>query len=440
MTKRLNGLPVYKMTIDEKDSFTGVEYISLVDFPAIEVNWVAMSSNSYKLYAASQDQQILTGPAMIPELPIYRFDNELGEYYVSFDTDEIKKINRKFNKEQRTLGINYQHQNDSQVKSAVIVEQWFVTDSKSGRAFDLGFDLPIGTWMVSVHIEDKNFWEKEIKSKNVRGFSIEGFLNLEMKNLKRPQMNKQKFETIKTAQGSDIFIDGSLAVDTYVYNAEPSIILIDGKQSTMQYPIWESIIELEDGNILTISCGKIVEINKKETTEMNKIKFEVQVKTKDGVVLYSPADAIAENVEIYIVSETGEQSQVTDGDYILDDGSTITVKDGKITTIVAAESQEEDAKPEEDKKKEDVKYAITPEDIQAISDALGIADLVSRIEALESSNTAMKTENVAMKTLLSKIPGSEFKTEINDTEIKVKTKMSFEDKVNALRDLSKNKK
>ena len=162
----LNGLPVYKMTIDENDTISGVEYISLVDRPAIQVDWVAMS-NQKKLYFGDVDKQMLFGPAMIPDLPIYRVDPEIGEYYVSFTKEEIEKIFRKFNKQQRTLGINYQHQNNSQVKSAVITEQWTIMDKQNDYSNTLGFDLPIGTKMVGVYISDKEFWDKEIKSGNV---------------------------------------------------------------------------------------------------------------------------------------------------------------------------------------------------------------------------------------------------------------------------------
>lgn len=437
--KTLNGLPVYKMTIDEDDNFTGVEFISLVDQPAIEVNWVAFKE-TIKRYSFDADKQIVTGPAMIPDLPIYRFDKSIGEYYVSFDQSEIEKIARKFNKEQRTLGINYQHQDDSQVKSATIIEQWFISDKKNDKSNAFGFDLPVGTWMVSVHISDSKFWNNEVKSGNVKGYSIEGFLNLEMSKIKMNK-HKQKFEKVETAAlNSPIWLNGPLAVDTYVFNAEPQVILLDGtEQRVIQYPIWESIIELADGQVLTIYNGKIVEINKKQdSTTMNKIKMNVEVKTKDGVVIWSPADSIAEGVEVYNVSETGEQTAVADGDYTLEDGSVITVASGKVTVIVASEtsSSETDKPANEDKK---AKYEITTEDIQAISEALGIADLVKRIEVLETSNTAMAKENKELKDKFSKIPGLSSTTTTKDDETNVKTKMSIEDKASALR-LLKNKK
>lgn len=361
--KTLNGLPVYKMTIDENDQVTGVEYISLVDCPAIEVNWVAMSNKTIKLYAASEDKRMLYGPAMIPDLPIYRADVNMGEYYVSFDAAEIEKIFRKFNKEQRTLGINYMHQDNSQVKSAVITEQWTIHDKKNDFSNSLGFNLPVGTKMVGVYIEDKEFWEKEVKSGNVRGFSIEGFLNLEMAKFK---------------------------------------------------------------------------INKNTNTNMTKIKMNAEIKTAEGVVLFTPADSFVEKSEVFVVDADGNQTPAPDGDHVLENGVTITVKDGIITAVVeAAAASTEDKPVDEEKPAPATKMEITPEHIQAISDALGIADLVARVEALEAANTAMKAANdlltkanTEMAAKFSKLPGSTTSaTDKTDTAETVKTKMTINDKV-----------
>jgi Putative phage serine protease XkdF len=49
-----------------------------------------------------------------------------------------------------------------------------VTDPANDKAAALGIDVPAGTWMLSAHIPDADFWEKEVKSGNITGFSIEG--------------------------------------------------------------------------------------------------------------------------------------------------------------------------------------------------------------------------------------------------------------------------
>lgn len=352
--KTLNGLPVYKMTIDENDTVSGVEFISLVDYPAIEVNWVAFSKNT-KRYAFDADKQIVTGPVMIPNLAIYRNDNINGEYYVSFDNSEIEKIARKFAREQRTLGINYQHQENSQVKDAVIVEYWFITDKSNDKSNGLGFDLPVGTWMASTYIGNKEFWNKEVKSGNVRGYSIEGFLNLEM--------NK---------------------------------------------------------------------INKNKNEKMNNIKFKAEIKTAEGVVLYTPQDSFIVDSEVFVVDAEGNQTIAPDGDHTLENGVVITVAAGKITNVVEPQAQSVDEQ-----------FALTPEDVQIIMDAVNpvIKALEDRIVVLENQLKEAVDSNEEMKTAMSKLPGAQSKTDKDDKDDKSKfnvtTKLTLSDKLAKIKELRK---
>lgn len=351
----LNGLPVYKHTIDEFDTVTGVEFISLVDYPAIEVNWVAMSENA-KRYNFNADKQIVTGPVMIPDLPIYRADDKIGEYYVTFDASEIEKIARKFMREQRTLGINYQHQDNSQVDSAVIIEYWFITDKENDKSNGLGFNLPIGTWMATTYMADKSFWEKEVKSGNVRGYSIEGFLNMEM-----------------------------------------------------------------------------AKIQNKNNAQMTKVKMEAEIKTVDGATLYTPADSFIEGSEVFMVDGDGNQVPAADADYVLDNGVTVTVVAGKITVVAEAPVAEAEVKVEQ---AEVAKFELTPEDMQAIMDALAPAmkEMADRIAALEATITELKGSNEDMKTAMSSMPGAKSATEKSDKPVATagKTKMSLEDRVNSI--------
>ena len=352
--KQLNGLPVFQMTIDEFDTQTGVEFISLVDYPAIEVNWVAFSNKQPKKFAFNKDKQLVTGPAMIPDLPIYRSDDVNGDYYVTFTADEIEKIARKFSREQRTLGINYQHQDNSQVKDAVITEYWFIADKNNDKSNSFGFDLPVGTWMVTTYLADTKFWNDEVKSGNVKGYSIEGFLNMEMSK----SINKNKIKN-----------------------------------------------------------------------QMTKIKMKAEIKTVDGAVLSTPADSFIEGSEVYMIDGDGNEVPAADGDYVLENGSTITVLAGKITAVVTPEAESTD-----------VALELTPEDTDAIVAALQpMFDAINaRLDALEAANTAMATENLELRTAMSKLPGAPaLTTKTDDNKTVSKTKMSLQDKLEKLRSLKK---
>lgn len=135
--------------------------ISVVEDPAIEEDFIKLKSD--KLYKFTKDQQILIGPALVPDKPIYRND-EHGEYYISFDTSSIKQIAADYLKH---LQINIDH-NES--IPATVLESW-IKESENDKSVDYGFDLPVGTWFIKIHIDNNEVWQ-DIKS-NKYGFSIE---------------------------------------------------------------------------------------------------------------------------------------------------------------------------------------------------------------------------------------------------------------------------
>ena len=55
-----------------------------------------------------------------------------------------------------------------------VFESWIVEDPKTDKANTVyGYDVPKGTWMVKMKVEDKETW-KRIKNGELKGFSVEG--------------------------------------------------------------------------------------------------------------------------------------------------------------------------------------------------------------------------------------------------------------------------
>ena len=260
---QLNGLPVFYIKINEDlESNLGIDFVSLVDCPAIEKNWVAMSDTKKPLkFVADQDKQLLAGPILIPDLPIYRYDAEMGEYYVVFTKEEIEKLVRKFQAQQKSINLNYMHTKDSQLKSAVIQEIWLT--AKLDKSQTYGFsDLPEGSGFVVAHIGDKKFWTEEVKSGNVRGFSIEGFLDMEMKQIKKNKM-QSKFISAKTSDGIEIKSDAEkfeVGVEVYTEAEGVKTPAPDGEHA------------LDNGMTITVEAGKVTAVSEAPTDEeMNEI-------------------------------------------------------------------------------------------------------------------------------------------------------------------------
>lgn len=254
MMASLNGLPVFYIKVNESlESNQGIDFVSLVDVPAIETTWVAMSNQ--KKFEFNTDKQLLFGPILIPDQPIYRFSKELGEYYVVFTKEEIAKMVRKFQAQQKTVNLNYQHKKDSQLSNAVIQEIWLTENPDKSQKY--GFELPEGSAFVVAHIGDSKFWNEEVKTGNVRGFSIEGWLDMEM--TKMNIMEKSKFVQATTSEGVVVKSDAEMfAVGVEVYVED---------EAGNKTPAPDGVHTLDNGMTITVVEGKIATM---EETEMKK--------------------------------------------------------------------------------------------------------------------------------------------------------------------------
>lgn len=166
-------LPVYKCAIDDQlDSDLQVEFVSFVDKPAIEKNFLAFKSQLR--FNIDQDKRIVSGPAMLADMLIYRNDPEgLGEYYTTFDKTSILSIVQKFFKKGFIKNFNLMH-DASTATSQVTIFESFLTDAARGIVPMKGFeDAADGSWFISAKVEDDTVWEK-VKAGEVKGFSVEG--------------------------------------------------------------------------------------------------------------------------------------------------------------------------------------------------------------------------------------------------------------------------
>jgi hypothetical protein len=173
-------LPVYKLTILPGAQDAGAEYTALVDEPAIEKYFLAFrkENSSPALMFASQEQRIITGPLMIPDLPIYRAaTKQIPEHhYVVFDAETIRRVAYKFCRDNNFNRVNLMHEPGTDPKDVYLVES-FISDSRRGISPPEPFkDLPEGTWFVSYKVDNDPLWER-IKKAEFRGLSIEGIFS-----------------------------------------------------------------------------------------------------------------------------------------------------------------------------------------------------------------------------------------------------------------------
>lgn len=172
------NLPLYRIVVDPNEEETGMTCISLVDDPAIEVNFLAFNKHE-KLAFSVQDEakRIVTGPAIINGMPIYRRSPEMGEYMVVFDEQTIDNIILKYSKFNMWNNVSLQH-NGENLDNVIMVE-YFKKDSEKGivpKGFE---DVADGSLFVSYKVLDDELWQQIVNGDDLNGFSIEVNADLE---------------------------------------------------------------------------------------------------------------------------------------------------------------------------------------------------------------------------------------------------------------------
>ena len=166
-------MKIVELIIDPNDEQSGIDAISLVETPAIESNFIALSKQKHELYLKeiNAEKKILMGAALIPDKSIYRRNDKGDEYYIYFSKNTVRQASELFFKKSNHKNATFEHEN--KIDGVYIVESWIVESDKD-KSRHYGLDVPVGTWMVSAKIDDQELYNKA-KSGEIKGFSIEGY-------------------------------------------------------------------------------------------------------------------------------------------------------------------------------------------------------------------------------------------------------------------------
>ena len=171
-----NGLPIYNIDINDEDE-TGLDAISLVQHPAIEVDFLCFNEEVKKIdFSADEDKHILTAVALRADHPIYRRNGDY-EYWVVFTKDVIRKLVTKYAKNNLFNSVNIEHNDYSFVKSAYMIESYIV-DKARGIVPSEFKDIEDGSWIVSYYIDDESLWNVVKNTDALNGLSVQGLFKL----------------------------------------------------------------------------------------------------------------------------------------------------------------------------------------------------------------------------------------------------------------------
>lgn len=174
-------MEIIEMFIGDDEEFGGIDAVSLVENPAIELDFVALSSKKIKLAEVSKEKRILMGAMLVPNQPIYR--NQGGkEFYIFFSKETLRKALRLFFKNSKQNNATEEH--SQKLSGCTITEAWIKEDDVHDKSALYNIEAPIGSIMCSMYCEDEQTYQKAKEGK-LKGFSIEGYFTdqIEMSKL-----------------------------------------------------------------------------------------------------------------------------------------------------------------------------------------------------------------------------------------------------------------
>jgi len=306
----MSAIPRYRVVFDAFKN-AGAYEISLVDLPAMEQEFIALSKQNLLQFATiDKEQKLLLGVVLEPDKQIPRRDEKRGDFTVEFDKETVKELSHSFFKNGHQKNSSIEHDTKNPIEGVTIVESWLVQDPKNDKSNLYGIECNVGTWVATMKVDNDAIWNNYVKEGKVKGFSISAFTQLEEIKLNK-LIDIKMSETKKTAVQK--LKDGfNELLELFKTEADPQAD-----------PVLTSLgsIKLEDGTVTLEYEG-----------EMLKVGDAVFVTMEDGTKVGAPV-----------------------GEHLLESGITLVVKEEGIV----AELRE--AKPEPSAEPEQVKEELTAE-------------------------------------------------------------------------------
>jgi hypothetical protein len=152
------------------------------------------SKKPKKMVFAAEDKQIIVSPVAIPDQEIIRYDEDTKEeYWVRFSADVIQRMSEKFMREKLVDKTNIEHDQKERAGSYVF-ESWIVEGENDKANSVYGLDVPEGTWVVKMRVQDPAVWAK-VKAGEVKGLSLEGNF-IDKRELEEVEEDKNLYKRI----------------------------------------------------------------------------------------------------------------------------------------------------------------------------------------------------------------------------------------------------
>lgn len=211
-------VPQFTVTVsDDYEDFDNVICTSFVDDPATQKLFAVFSSEEIKEQLAfkvtlpspeneqsingkdGKFERIVSGVWFMPDVDYPRRNGD-EVFSAAITRTELQKAVSNYVKAGASNNFNVMHDGEM-VNGLRTMEIWVLNDHAQlspilGNSIeDLGYkkeNIPLGTVFMTVFIENEEFFNDNISSGKLKGFSIEAFFNLEEKKIEMSKNVKQK--------------------------------------------------------------------------------------------------------------------------------------------------------------------------------------------------------------------------------------------------------
>jgi len=357
----------------------GVFAISLVNQPATEETFIAMSKQEKVITLSKVDgeQRILMGLVLQPNQMIPRIDEKGDEYQMYFSAETIKEYSENFFKSGFQLNSKLEH--ETPIEGVTFVESWIVENPKVDKSYNFGMEYPKGSWIATMKVDNDDIWNNYVKTGELQGFSIDAMVELE--EVKENEFNFKSNINMSEKNKSILTKIKELVMSTEVVDAE------------------------------------VVVATPEETVTFGSVK-------SDDLDIQFEGETLEVGSSVYLM-DGDEKVALADGNYVLESGETLVVKEG-VAEALDAKAEEESPEPEaveekelaeeDEEKKEDEEVkeeeeevkeleeevapeeapaAMTEEDVRRIVEEM-VMGFKSEVEALRSENTELAAQVVTL--------------------------------------------
>lgn len=273
MDKKLKRYNIVPSTSD-------VFAVSLVDAPAVESNFIALSKQKQPINfkIQSEEKRMLYGVALRADFDIYRCYGE-EEFYINFSKDAVRRLMTKFMKNHAQNNFTTDHMDFAQ--GLTVVESWIVDNVDNDKANNLGLEnFSEGSWIIGVKVDDDEMWQS-VKEGRWCGFSVEAFCDLEeiTREIKNNSHKSDKIMAKKSVKMDEILDNIRNIISDAIDNAE-------GQDAEVQEEVVEEaaeeVVDAVDETETTEETVEAAEETPAEETEPEQVAEEAIETVEDN--------------------------------------------------------------------------------------------------------------------------------------------------------------